>query len=120
KGDRVRRAPRGRAAGGPVLVLRLWYSVCAERVSPGASTAFPNAIEAGARAARSFTTLCPAPAWWPPNKFPGLVAGRKEVMEPIKNLIERAWESLTEGWRELLTRSSGALTHFGTEGGEKK
>ena len=36
-------------------------------------------------------------------------------MEPLKNLIERAWESLTEGWRELLTRSSGALTHFGTE-----
>ena len=40
-------------------------------------------------------------------------------MEPIKNLIERAWESLTEGWQELLTRSSGALTHFGTEGGGK-
>jgi len=41
-------------------------------------------------------------------------------MEPLKNLIERTWESLTEGWRELLTRSSGALTHFGTEGAEKK
>lgn len=41
-------------------------------------------------------------------------------MEPLKNLIERAWESLTEGWRELLTRSSGALTHFGTEGGGNK
>ena len=41
-------------------------------------------------------------------------------MEPLKNLIERAWESLTEGWRELLTRSSGALTHFGTGGAEKK
>ena len=37
-------------------------------------------------------------------------------MEPLKNLIERAWEGLTEGWRELLTRCSGALTHFGTEG----
>lgn len=37
-------------------------------------------------------------------------------MQPFKNLIERAWESLTEGWRELLTRSSGALTHFGTGG----
>jgi HSP20 family protein len=37
-------------------------------------------------------------------------------MEPLKNLIERAWEGLTEGWRELLTRGSGALTHFGTEG----
>jgi HSP20 family protein len=36
-------------------------------------------------------------------------------MEPIRNVIERAWESLTEGWRELLTRSSGALTQFRTE-----
>jgi HSP20 family protein len=41
-------------------------------------------------------------------------------MEPLKNLIERAWESLTDGWRELLTRSSGALTHFGTESAGKK
>jgi HSP20 family protein len=37
-------------------------------------------------------------------------------VEPLKSWMERAWESLTEGWRELLTRSSGALTHFGTEG----
>jgi HSP20 family protein len=37
-------------------------------------------------------------------------------MEPLKNLVERAWESLTEGWRELLTRGGGALTHFGSEG----
>ena len=37
-------------------------------------------------------------------------------MEPLKNLIERAWESLTDGWRELLTRGSGALTHFCSEG----
>ena len=41
-------------------------------------------------------------------------------MEPLRDLIERAWESLTEGWRELLARSSGALTHFGTEGARKK
>jgi HSP20 family protein len=40
-------------------------------------------------------------------------------MEPIKTLIERAWEGLTEGWRELLTRSEGSLTHFGAEGTEK-
>jgi len=40
-------------------------------------------------------------------------------MDPLKNLrshleqgIVRAWESLTHGWRELLSRSSGALTHF--------
>ena len=40
-------------------------------------------------------------------------------MNPLKNLIERAWESLTEGWQELRSRSSGALTHFGTEGTQK-
>ena len=34
-------------------------------------------------------------------------------MEPLKTLVGRAWESLAEGWRELLTRSNGALTHFG-------
>ena len=34
-------------------------------------------------------------------------------MEPLKSLIERAWETLADGWRELLARSSGALTHFG-------
>src|SRR5712672_2011408 len=40
-------------------------------------------------------------------------------MDPIRKLrlelergISRAWESLTEGWREVLTRSSGALTQF--------
>ena len=42
------------------------------------------------------------------------------VMEPLRNLIERAWDSLAEGWRELLTRSSGALTRFGTTGAEKE
>lgn len=41
-------------------------------------------------------------------------------MEPLKNLMERAWESLTEGWRELLTRSGSALTHFGTTGARTK
>jgi len=41
-------------------------------------------------------------------------------MKPLKSLIERAWESLTEGWRELLARSSGALTHFGRESGRKE
>ena len=32
-----------------------------------------------------------------------------------KNLgreLGRAWESLSEGWRELLSRSGEALTHF--------
>ena len=32
-------------------------------------------------------------------------------MDPFKH-IARAWEGLTGGWRELLNRSSGALTHF--------
>jgi len=40
-------------------------------------------------------------------------------MDPLRNLrlrlekgVSRAYESLTEGWRELLSRSSGALTRF--------
>lgn len=40
-------------------------------------------------------------------------------MEPFKHLrselernIARAWDRLSEGWRELLSRSSAALTHF--------
>ena len=40
-------------------------------------------------------------------------------MDPFRKLrselergISRAWESLTEGWREVLSRSGGALTHF--------
>jgi hypothetical protein len=44
-------------------------------------------------------------------------------MDPFKHLrsrleqrIVRAWESLTEGWREVLSRSSGALTHFAVPG----
>lgn len=32
-------------------------------------------------------------------------------MDPFKHIV-RAWEGLTEGWRELLSRNSGALTHF--------
>ena len=40
-------------------------------------------------------------------------------MDPVKHLrselqrgIARAWESLSEGWRELLSRNTGALTLF--------
>ena len=32
-------------------------------------------------------------------------------MDPLK-LIARAWEELAEGWRQLLSRNSDALTHF--------
>ena len=42
-------------------------------------------------------------------------------MEPLKDLrsrleekVGRAWELLTEGWRELLSRGGNALTHFDT------
>ena len=45
-------------------------------------------------------------------------------MEPLKRLrsqleqgVVRAWESLSEGWRELLSRSSGALTPFAGRSG---
>jgi HSP20 family protein len=40
-------------------------------------------------------------------------------MDPIRKLrteversVARAWESLTEGWREIITRGNGALTQF--------
>lgn len=40
-------------------------------------------------------------------------------MDPVRKLrselergISRAWEGLTEGWREVITRSSDALTQF--------
>ncbi|MEO8164808.1 MAG: Hsp20/alpha crystallin family protein [Betaproteobacteria bacterium] len=32
-------------------------------------------------------------------------------MDPLKH-IARAWEELTEGWRQLLSRNTNALTHF--------
>lgn len=48
-------------------------------------------------------------------------------MDPFKNLrlrleqgVVRAYESLTEGWRELLSRSNGALTHFDTSAKSKE
>lgn len=36
----------------------------------------------------------------------------KQAGKDIGREINRAWESLSEGWRELLSRSSDALTHF--------
>ena len=36
----------------------------------------------------------------------------KQAGKNIGREINRAWENLSEGWRELLTRSSEALTHF--------
>lgn len=36
----------------------------------------------------------------------------KQAGMNIGREINRAWESLSEGWRELLSRSSDALTHY--------
>ena len=36
----------------------------------------------------------------------------KQAGKNIGRELGRAWESLSEGWRELLSRSSDALTHF--------
>jgi len=36
----------------------------------------------------------------------------KQAGKNIGREINRAWENLSEGWRELLSRSSDALTHF--------
>jgi HSP20 family protein len=37
----------------------------------------------------------------------------KEAGKNIGRELGRAWENLSDGWRELLTRSGEALTHFG-------
>lgn len=46
----------------------------------------------------------------------------KEAGKHIGRELNRAWESLSEGWRELLSRSGNALTQFthkqAEEGGE--
>lgn len=36
----------------------------------------------------------------------------KQTSQTLGREINRAWESLSEGWHELLSRSSNALTHF--------
>lgn len=36
----------------------------------------------------------------------------KQAGKDIGRELNRAWENLSEGWRELLSRSSDALTHF--------
>ena len=33
-------------------------------------------------------------------------------LDPVKQRLEQAWESLAEGWRELGQRATGALTRF--------
>lgn len=36
----------------------------------------------------------------------------KQLRSELERNIVRAWDHLTEGWRELLSRSGAALTHF--------
>lgn len=36
----------------------------------------------------------------------------QQTGKDIGHKINRAWENLSEGWHELLSRSSDALTHF--------
>jgi len=36
----------------------------------------------------------------------------RKLRSELERGISRAWESLTEGWREVLTGSSGALTQY--------
>jgi HSP20 family protein len=38
----------------------------------------------------------------------------KRWRDRLQGTVGQAWGALTEGWRELLSRSSGALTHFDT------
>lgn len=39
----------------------------------------------------------------------------KQAGKNIGRELGRAWESLSEGWRELLSRNSNALTHFSSD-----
>lgn len=38
-----------------------------------------------------------------------------KLAEQIRQGADQAWESLSEGWREISTRASGALTRFWSE-----
>jgi HSP20 family protein len=42
----------------------------------------------------------------------------KQTTQTIGSEISHAWDSLSEGWRELLNRSSHALTHFKCQKGD--
>lgn len=44
----------------------------------------------------------------------------KQTGQDIGREISRAWNSLSEGWRELLSRSSNSLTHFTHQEEEKQ
>ena len=38
----------------------------------------------------------------------------KDLRSQLEEKLARVWDLLSEGWRELLSRSGGALTHFDT------
>lgn len=44
----------------------------------------------------------------------------KQTGKNLGHEIGRTWENLSEGWRELLSRSGAALTHFAHDKDEKK
>ncbi|PWB53414.1 MAG: heat-shock protein [Nitrosomonadales bacterium] len=44
----------------------------------------------------------------------------KQAGKNIGREINRAWENLSEGWRELLSRSSDSLTHFSRDKEEEQ
>ncbi len=44
----------------------------------------------------------------------------KQAGKNIGREINRAWENLSEGWRELLSRSSDSLTHFSRDKDEEQ
>ncbi|OGB32752.1 MAG: heat-shock protein [Burkholderiales bacterium RIFCSPLOWO2_12_FULL_61_40] len=41
-----------------------------------------------------------------------MLSSLKQTSKTIGREITRAWENLSDGWRELLSHSSDALTHF--------
>jgi HSP20 family protein len=43
----------------------------------------------------------------------------KRIRTELERGVARAWEGMTDGWRELLTRSNGALTHFARHGSKR-
>ncbi|MGA2023487.1 MAG: Hsp20/alpha crystallin family protein [Steroidobacteraceae bacterium] len=40
------------------------------------------------------------------------MVSKRKLRSELERRISRAWEGLTEEWREVLERSAGALTHF--------
>lgn len=41
-----------------------------------------------------------------------MLGSLKQIGRNVGHEVGRAWENLSEGWHELLSRGSGALTHF--------